>query len=172
MAASTRSDVPYRTSLALFPFETPIYEKAGIPVTYVGHPLADILPMTPDRAATREMLGLRLAPPSSRCCPAAARELRLLADTFIETAKRVAEALPNARFLVPLATRETRLMFEEALYRCQAGHLPLTLLFGHAHDAMIAMTVSSWPVVLRRWKRLCSSGPWSLPTNWRRCRTS
>jgi len=125
--------------LALFPFETPIYEKAGIPVTYVGHPLADILPMTPDRAATREMLGLPAGAPIFALLPGSRQgELRLLADTFIETAKRVAEALPNARFLVPLATRETRLMFEEALYRCQAGHLPLTLLFGHAHDAMIA----------------------------------
>jgi len=125
--------------LALFPFEAPIYEKAGIPVTYVGHPLADILPMTPDRAATREMLGVPAAAPVFALLPGSRQgELRLLADTFIETAKRVAEALPAARFLVPLATRETRLMFEEALYRCQAGHLPLTLLFGHAHDAMIA----------------------------------
>ena len=125
--------------LALFPFEAPIYQQAGIPVTYVGHPLADVLPLEPDRAATRELLNVPSAAPVFALLPGSRQgELRMLADTFIETARRVHERLPNARFLVPLATRETRLMFEEALYRCQAGDLPITLLFGHAHEAMIA----------------------------------
>ena len=44
--------------LVVFPFEPPLYEKAGVPVTYVGHPLADILPMQPDRAAARVQLNL------------------------------------------------------------------------------------------------------------------
>lgn len=125
--------------LALFPFEAPIYQQAGVPVTYVGHPLADVLPLEPDRAATRELLNVPSAAPVFALLPGSRQgELRMLADTFIETARRVHEKLPNARFLVPLATRETRLMFEEALYRCQAGDLPITLLFGHAHEAMIA----------------------------------
>ena len=125
--------------LALFPFEAPIYEKAGVPVTYVGHPLADLLPLHPDRAATREMLGLPASAPIFALLPGSRQgELRLLADTFILTARKIVEAMPEARFLVPLATRETRLMFEEALFRCQAGDLPIRLLFGHAHDAMIA----------------------------------
>jgi lipid-A-disaccharide synthase len=125
--------------LALFPFEAPIYQQAGIPVTYVGHPLADLLPLAPDRAATRELLNVPAAVPVFALLPGSRQgELRMLADTFIETARRVHEQLPNARFLVPLATRETRLMFEEALYRCQANELPITLLFGHAHEAMIA----------------------------------
>ena len=46
--------------------------------------------------------------------------------------------LPDACFLVPLASRETRIIFEQALYDCAAEQLPITLLFGHAHDAMIA----------------------------------
>ena len=125
--------------LALFPFEAPIYQQAGIPVTYVGHPLADVLPLEPDRAATRELLNVPSSGPVFALLPGSRQgELRLLADTFIETARRLHEKLPNARFLVPLATRETRLMFEEALYRCQAGDLPITLLFGHAHEAMVA----------------------------------
>jgi lipid-A-disaccharide synthase len=125
--------------LALFPFEPPLYEKAGVPVTYVGHPLADQLPMEPDREAMRERLGLSSSAPVFALLPGSRQgELRLLADTFIETARLVREALPEARFLVPLATRETRLMFEEALYRCNAGDLPIRLLFGHAQDAMTA----------------------------------
>lgn len=125
--------------LALFPFEPAIYEKAGIPVTYVGHPLADMLPMQPDRAATRELLGLSASAPIFALLPGSRQgELRFLADTFIETARRVHEQLPESRFLVPLATRETRLMFEEAIYRCNAHDLPIRLLFGHAHEAMTA----------------------------------
>lgn len=125
--------------LALFPFEPPLYEKAGIPVTYVGHPLADLLPMQPDRAATRERLELPANAPIFALLPGSRQgELRLLADSFIGAAQRVLEQLPEARFLVPLATRETRLLFEEALYRCQAGNLPIKLLFGHAQDAMVA----------------------------------
>ena len=65
-------------------------------------------------------------------------ELEYMADTFIETAKLIHQKVPNALFLVPMATRETRLLFETALYRCQARELPIRLLFGHAHDAMMA----------------------------------
>jgi lipid-A-disaccharide synthase len=125
--------------LALFPFEPEIYEKAGVPVSYVGHPLADMLPMNPNRAATRELLGIPQAAPVFALLPGSRQgELRFLADTFIGAARRVHEQLPAARFLVPLATRETRLMFEQAIYRCQAHELPIRLLFGHAHEAMMA----------------------------------
>ncbi|MCK6406383.1 MAG: lipid-A-disaccharide synthase [Rhodocyclaceae bacterium] len=125
--------------LALFPFEAPLYEQAGIPVTYVGHPLADTLPMQPDRDAMREQLGVAAAAPVFALLPGSRQgELRLLAEPFIRAARLIRETLPDAQFLVPLATRETRLLFEEALYRCEAGDLPIRLLFGHAHDAMTA----------------------------------
>lgn len=125
--------------LALFPFEAPLYEQAGIPVTYVGHPLADTLPMKPDRDAMREQLGVAAAAPVFALLPGSRQgELRLLAEPFIRAARLIHETLPDAQFLVPLATRETRLLFEEALYRCEAGDLPIRLLFGHAHDAMTA----------------------------------
>ncbi|MGE5791479.1 MAG: lipid-A-disaccharide synthase, partial [Bacteroidota bacterium] len=57
-------------------------------------------------------------------------------------AKLVARAVPDARFLVPLVTRETRALFEEAVYRCNAQELPMTLLFGHARDALAACDVA------------------------------
>ena len=124
--------------LTLFPFEAPIYQKAGIPVTYVGHPLASILPEQPDRAALRERMRLPPLHPIFALLPGSRQsEVRSLAATFIETAKLILKALPNALFLVPLATRETRTIFEEALYQCEAHDMPITLLFGHAHDAMI-----------------------------------
>ncbi len=125
--------------LTLFPFEAPLYEKAGIPVTYVGHPLADELPDVPNRAAMREQMRL---PPQQKIfafLPGSRQsEVRQLAATFIETAKLILLKLPDARFLVPLASRETRNIFEQALYHCAAQDLPITLLFGHAVDAMTA----------------------------------
>ena len=126
--------------LALFPFEVPLYEKAGVPVTYVGHPLADILPLKPDRVAMREQM--RIQPPTAKVfalLPGSRKsEVRQLAKTYIDTAKLILKKLPDAQFLVPLSSRETRNIFEEAIWHDEVHDLPITLLFGHAHDAMIA----------------------------------
>ncbi|MFZ2853109.1 MAG: lipid-A-disaccharide synthase [Rhodocyclaceae bacterium] len=128
--------------LALFPFEPPLYEKQGIPVTYVGHPLADLLPVDDGRDAARTLLELSAQQPIFALLPGSRQsELKYMADTFIETARRIHQALPNALFLVPLATRETRLLFETALYRCNARELPIRMLFGHAHETMMAADV-------------------------------
>lgn len=125
--------------LALFPFEPALYEKHNIPVSYVGHPLADVLPIEDGRAGAREMLGISAQQPVFALLPGSRQgELEHMADTFIETAREIHLRLPNALFLVPLATRETRLMFETALYRCNARELPIRMLFGHAHEAMMA----------------------------------
>jgi lipid-A-disaccharide synthase len=125
--------------LALFPFEPAIYEKAGVPVAYVGHPLADEFPENPDRSAAREQM--RISPkqtvvavlPGSR-----QSEVREMGELFIATARLVAKQIPNPLFLVPLVSRETRYIFEQAIYRQQAEDLPITILFGHAHMAMTA----------------------------------
>ena len=128
--------------LALFPFEPPLYEKAGIPVTYVGHPLADMLPLEDNKARTRELLELPAQAPVFAVLPGSRQsELDYMADTFIATAREIHPQLPEAIFVVPLATRETRIQFETALYRCQARELPIRLLFGHAHEAMMAADV-------------------------------
>jgi lipid-A-disaccharide synthase len=125
--------------LVLFPFEKKIYEDAGIPVTYIGHPLADILPMDPDSAGTKEQMKLPAKSKIVALLPGSRQsELEYMADTFIETAKLIYSKMPNVHFLVPLASRETRNQFEVALYKNEAEHLPLTILFGHAHMAMIA----------------------------------
>ena len=128
--------------LALFPFEPPLYQKQGIPVSYVGHPLADVLPLEDGRKEARELLGLTEQQPVFALLPGSRQsELRYMAETFILTAREIVKTIPGALFLVPLATRETRLLFETARYHCQAQDLPLRLLFGHAHDAMKAADV-------------------------------
>ncbi len=126
--------------LALFPFEAPMYEKVGVPVTYVGHPLADFLPEQPKRTEMREQM--RILPKHAKVfalLPGSRQsEVRYLAKTYIETAKLILQKMPEAQFLVPLVSRETRNIFEEVLWKLEAQQLPITLLFGHAHDAMIA----------------------------------
>ena len=129
--------------LALFPMEPPLYEKEHIPVTYVGHPLADIIPLQTSKQAVREKLALPRDYPIFGMLPGSRQgELAMMADTFVQTAKLIGERLPNAIFVVPLATRETRLQFEAAIYRQQAGDVPFRLLFGHAQDALGAADVS------------------------------
>ena len=74
--------------LALFPFEVPLYEKVGVPVTYVGHPLADMLPLVPDRTAMREQMHIPLQQKVFALLPGSRQsEVKFLAKTFIETAK-------------------------------------------------------------------------------------
>ena len=126
--------------LALFPFEPEIYEPYRVPVSYVGHPLADVIPLDVSKAAARERLGLgdgngpvfALLPGSRQS------ELQYMAETFIETGKLLLDKFPTAQFLVPLVSRETRNQFEAALWKQGAQEHPFKLLFGHAQDAMAA----------------------------------
>lgn len=130
--------------LALFPMEPQIYEKERIPVTYVGHPLADIIPLQTSKQAVREKLSLPRDYPIFAMLPGSRQgELEMMAETFVETAKIIRERfLPTAIFVVPLTTRETRLQFEMAIYQKQGGDVPFRLLFGHAQDALGAADVS------------------------------
>jgi lipid-A-disaccharide synthase len=124
--------------LALFPFEPAIYEKAGVPVTYVGHPLADELPEYPDKDAAREQMKLSPGQTVVALLPGSRQsEVRQMGELFAATAKLVAE-LQDVHFLVPLVSRETRMIFEEALYHQGADQLSVTILFGHADMAMVA----------------------------------
>lgn len=128
--------------LALFPMEPPLYEKVGVPVTYVGHPLADQIPLHTDKQEARAKLNLPQEAPIYALLPGSRQsELEYMADTFVQTARRIHDIQPRAVFLVPLATRETRLQFETAIYRNQVANLPFRLLFGHAQAAMGAADV-------------------------------
>lgn len=129
--------------LALFPFEPPIYESAGVPVTFVGHPLAQQAATLRSRREAREQLKLGVAQPVFALLPGSrASELDMHGDLVLETAAALFAGRPDARFLVPLATRPTRDRFEAALYRLGLDRLPLTLLYGHATDALRAADVA------------------------------
>ena len=100
--------------LVIFPFEEEIYRKAGVPVTYIGHPLAEVIPMQPDQAAARMKLGLPddvrvvTVMPGSRM-----GELKYLAAPFVQAVKLLARRDPDLRFVVPMAGERQRVYFSE-----------------------------------------------------------
>ena len=125
--------------LVLFPFEKSIYQAAGIPATYVGHPLADAIPMQDQTLAAREQLQIAPSHPVVTVMPGSRQsELAYMADTFVRTCMRVNAVRPDCRFLVPLISRETRARFEQAVYDAGAGDLPIRILFGHSKTAIAA----------------------------------
>jgi lipid-A-disaccharide synthase len=125
--------------LTLFPFEPAIYRDKPISISYVGHPLADMIPLTVDSCAAKERLDIAADRLVFALLPGSRQsELQYMADVFVETAKRLHSQFPGCVFLVPLVSRETRESFEAALWRCEALDLPVKLLFGHAQDALAA----------------------------------
>ena len=125
--------------LALFPFEPPLYAKTGLPVTYVGHPLADVIPFEVDKPAARAQLRLPAGRPVVALLPGSRRsELEHMGEAFILAAHRFRQDVPDVHFVCPLATRQTRDLFDETLHAHGRTDLPLTLLFGHSHEALAA----------------------------------
>ena len=129
--------------LALFPFEPPLYEEAGIPVTYVGHPLAQQMRAAGTRRAARETLKQSATAPLFALLPGSRMsEIEMHATIVLGAAAAIAERRPDARFVVPLVSRRTRDAFLDAQHRCGCDALPLTLLYGHAGDALRAADVA------------------------------
>ncbi|WP_312516089.1 lipid-A-disaccharide synthase [Massilia sp.] len=125
--------------LVIFPFEEAIYREAGVPVTYIGHPLAETIPMVPDVAAARRKLGL--APdarvvtvmPGSRM-----GELKYLAEPFVRAAQLLRARDPGLQFVVPMAGERQRGYFNEILVKAGLQDVPLHIVDGGSHDAIAA----------------------------------
>lgn len=122
--------------LTLFPFEAAFYEEHHVPVRYVGHSLADAVPLEVDRAAARRSLGLPEEGEVVALLPGSRMtEVGLLGKVFIAAAKILHERRPRLRFVVPLATAATRALFKEQL---QGSDLPITLVDGRSQEALAA----------------------------------
>jgi lipid-A-disaccharide synthase len=129
--------------LALFPFEPPLYDAAGIPVTYVGHPLAQEPLGAGTRRAARETLKQSATAPLFALLPGSRlSEVEMHATIVLGAAAAIAERRPDARFVVPLVSRRTRDAFVDAQHRGGHDALPLALLYGHAGDALRAADVA------------------------------
>ncbi|HEC17889.1 MAG TPA: lipid-A-disaccharide synthase [Gammaproteobacteria bacterium] len=128
--------------LTLFPFEAAFYQQYQVPVRFVGHPLADTIPLEVDKATARQSLGLPLDAEILALLPGSrANELQYLARPFLETACWLQARRPDLRFVVPLANAERRRQFEEALAALEKegkGLHGLTLVEGHSREVMAA----------------------------------
>ena len=124
--------------LTLFPFEADYYRAHRVPVRFVGHPLADLIPDQCNRDGVRKALGLAAEGRVVALLPGSRRsELRYLAEPFLLTARWLAARVPDVRFLVPMVSAGTREQFEQ-MRRQLAPELDITVLDGQSREAMCA----------------------------------
>jgi lipid-A-disaccharide synthase len=119
--------------LAVFPFETALYRAAGVPVTFVGHPLLDTLAGAPSRDAARRELGIDGDAPVVGLLPGSRRhEIAGVLPIMREAAARIAAAHPDARFLVAQAPTV------DVAAACAGGAPTLEIVAGRTHAVMRA----------------------------------
>jgi len=138
--------------MTLFPFEEKFYREHDVPVAFVGHPLADVIPEEYDQNAPRRELGLPLDRKVVALLPGSrSSELRRHADLFVETARELYRRHPELHFIAPFASEKTKAAFERAIERGGAGDLPITVQMYKSREAMAAADVV-----------LCASGTATL----------
>ncbi|MBS6058652.1 MAG: lipid-A-disaccharide synthase [Mixta calida] len=124
--------------LAFLPFEKAFYDRYDVPCRFIGHTMADAMPLQPDKTAARRDLGidekalcLALLPGSRRA------EVELLSADFLKTAMLLREKWPQLEIVVPLVNAQRREQFEQIKAEV-APELPIHLLDGKGREAMIA----------------------------------
>jgi lipid-A-disaccharide synthase len=123
--------------LTMFPFEADFYRQHGVPVTFVGHPLADVIPERYDPAAMRRKVRLPARATIVAMLPGSrASELARHAELFVRTAGWLASRHPDLRFVVPFASERTHAIFEEAVKNNDAADLPIARMVGHSREVM------------------------------------
>ena len=126
--------------LCIFPFEVALLAQHGIAATYVGHPLANVIPMQPDRMAARTTLGLKESDTVIAILPGSRKsEIHYLAKRFFDTAVLINRAQPAIKFIVP-AIPALKTMIESIAAR--AGAKNLQILDGQSHTALAACDVT------------------------------
>ena len=123
--------------LCLFPFEPELLRPHGVTATYVGHPLADVIPLVVPRVSARAALGLGEAETVVALLPGSRRsEVAYIAPCLLRAAALLAQARPGLRFVLPVVAGLHDAI--RALQRVHASGLELTLLEGRSHEALAA----------------------------------
>jgi len=127
--------------LCIFPFEPELLAQHGIGATYVGHPLANVIPLEPDRVAARSALGLGADEPVVAILPGSrASEIQYLGELFLRTAALLARQRPELRFVLP-AVPAHRARIEAQVAQAGLGDR-LRVLAGQSHAALAACDVT------------------------------
>lgn len=125
--------------LLIFPFEQALYDAAGIPATYVGHPLAQQIAQYPDAAAARQRLGLPAHARVVALLPGSRRaEIEYLAPAFLGAASRMLRSEPSLHFVLPVADATLRERVLQALAVHPDVASKLSLINGRSHDCLEA----------------------------------
>ena len=124
--------------LCLLPFETAFYSSHGVPAAFVGHPLADQIPLEVDRESARAALGLETSATVIALLPGSrVGEVERLGSDFLRAAAWLAERRPDFQFIAPMATAQVREAFESK--QAEVPAMPrILLLEGRAQQALAA----------------------------------
>ncbi|CAM3532007.1 lipid-A-disaccharide synthase [Bordetella flabilis] len=151
--------------LVLFPFEVDIYRKEGIPVTYVGHPLAAAIPMEPDRAAARARLGLdRDARVLAMLPGSRSSEIRILAPRFLAAVQQLQHRDPDLQCVVPMVNATRRAEFEAILRQHPVRNLRIVTADDVAPPERGPAVPVAWSVMEAATAVLVASGTATLET--------
>ncbi|MFV8570602.1 lipid-A-disaccharide synthase [Marinobacter sp. SBS5] len=127
--------------LTLLPFEARFYEEHNVPVAFVGHPLADRVPMEPDTLAAREALGLDVDKPVLAVLPGSrGGEVERLGTLFLEASRWLQSRRPDMQLVVPCANRDRERQIQELVASLEVK-LPVTLVRGRSREVMAASDV-------------------------------
>ena len=127
--------------LCLFPFEPELLRAHGVAATYVGHPLADAIPLTPPRAAGRATLGMAADDRVVAVLPGSRRsEIQAIAPSFLQACAHLHRERPALRFVLPVSPGLRPLL--DPLVAAHAPGVPLRLLDGQSHAALAACDVT------------------------------
>jgi lipid-A-disaccharide synthase len=127
--------------LCVFPFEPALYDKHGVTATYVGHPLADAIPLEVPRTQARSALGIDVLQPLVALLPGSRRsEIQYIAPRILLAAREMFRLRPDLRFVVPVVPGLRHAI--EPLRRQHADGVPIDLLDGRAHEALAACDVA------------------------------
>ncbi|CUU23052.1 lipid-A-disaccharide synthase [Duffyella gerundensis] len=124
--------------LAFLPFEKAFYDRFNVPCRFIGHTMADAMPLQPDKLAARRTLGIAEDAHCLALLPGSrGAEVEMLSADFLRTAQILRQTWPDLEIVVPLVNAKRREQFEQIKAQV-APELTMHLLDGHGREAMVA----------------------------------